>query len=131
MFFRIKDQLVAVSRVQWVDCSKLESELTISMRIEPNTTYTVTGAEAVDFVMRFHPAWFEGRRFRWVRHAWAVHNLVGHPVMQFLAWLGLPKLGLHVHDITTPRPEGIKPKSEARPSGREAPAAAGTPPRAS
>lgn len=62
------------------------------------------GVDAHDLVMRLHPSALEGRRLRWVRHAWAIHNLVGHPLMQLLVWLGQPKLALAVHDRTVPRP---------------------------
>ncbi len=54
--------------------------------------------------MRLDPAFFEGRRFRWVRSSWALHNLVGHPLLQLLAWVGHTPLGLRVHDATVPRP---------------------------
>ena len=42
------------------------------------------------------------------RGAWAVHNLVGHPLMQILAWLGERELALAVHDATVPRPRGAR-----------------------
>lgn len=39
---------------------------------------------------------------------WLVHNLVGHPLMQFLALLKLYKAAMWVHESTVPRPEGRK-----------------------
>ena len=45
---------------------------------------------------------------------WAVHNLVGHPLMQILTWLGKPELGVRVHDATTPRPDLYAPRSDER-----------------
>lgn len=64
----------------------------------------VSGHQAVDLVMRVCPQALEGRRLRWARHAWAFHNLIAHPLLQILAWVGLTKLGIKVHDMTIPRP---------------------------
>ena len=44
--------------------------------------------------------------------SWAVHNLVGHPMMQILTWLGKPELGVRVHDVTIPRPDLYAPRSD-------------------
>lgn len=33
---------------------------------------------------------------------WAVHNLVGHPLMQIFSWLGMKDLAAKVHDATVP-----------------------------
>lgn len=33
---------------------------------------------------------------------WAFHNLVAHPVMEALRWIGLRQLGVWVHDATIP-----------------------------
>ena len=60
--------------------------------------------DAIDAVMALRPSALEGKRLRWARHAWALHNLVGHPLLQLLVWLGQTKLGMAVHDGTVPRP---------------------------
>lgn len=56
--------------------------------------------------MALCPAAVEGKRLRWARHVWAVHNLLGHPLLQVAAWLKLHKLGFWLHDSTVPRPLG-------------------------
>ena len=33
---------------------------------------------------------------------WAVHNLVGHPLMQLLRWMGARRLARLAHDRTAP-----------------------------
>lgn len=63
---------------------------------------------AFDLLMRLAPQCLEGKRLRWFRHAWAFHNLVAHPAMQLLAFLGMGKLGVKIHDLTIPRPVGKK-----------------------
>lgn len=106
MFIRVGTTLLPVERIRHIDCAKLESELSIEIHTVEDT-YKVQGIEAVDIVLRLFPSFFEGRRFRATRHAWAVHNLIGHPVLQILAWARLTKLGMWVHDNTVPRPRGL------------------------
>lgn len=36
------------------------------------------------------------------RFKWAVHNLIGHPVMEILGWFGMYELGGWIHDATVP-----------------------------
>ena len=33
---------------------------------------------------------------------WPVHNLIAHPLMQILHWVGLSGLGDRLHDATLP-----------------------------
>ena len=103
MFIQVGNLLVPEAKIRRVDCSRLMSDM-VAVVETVEDDLEVHGMEAVDLVMRLHPAYFEGRPFRWVRHAWVLHNLVGHPGMQLLAWLGQTRLGLQLHDRTIPRP---------------------------
>ena len=38
---------------------------------------------------------------RWFQN-WPVHNLIAHPLMQILVWLGMPRLADRIHDGTLP-----------------------------
>lgn len=62
------------------------------------------GNDAIEAVMALKPSTLEGRRLKWNKNAWVVHNLIGHPVMQLLAFLGLKRHAIWFHDVTTPRP---------------------------
>ena len=64
----------------------------------------VRGPEAFNLVMTLCPSALEGERARHHRHAWAIHNLIGHPLMQIFSWLHLTPLGLKIHDLTVPNP---------------------------
>lgn len=64
----------------------------------------VKGPEAVNLIMRLCPEALEGKKLKYLRHRWAVHNLIGHPLMQLLSWLHLTPLGLKIHDLTVPNP---------------------------
>ena len=33
----------------------------------------------------------------------AVHNLVAHPLMESMSWIGLSSLGVKIHDKTIPK----------------------------
>jgi hypothetical protein len=95
-----------VDAITSVDCSRLETlEVTVHHR---DGVDVASGLDAIDVVMVTRPSALEGKRLRFVRHAWAVHNLVGHPLMQILVWLGARRLGLAVHDATVPRPRGAR-----------------------
>ena len=101
---KVGDRLIPSDRVVWIDVRRLEREGFIDVHIRDEPAQTLAGAEAFDLVMRHAPSFFEGRRFKWQKSMWAVHNLIGHPLMQILAWVGKPRLGLKVHDLTVPRP---------------------------
>jgi hypothetical protein len=75
--------------------------------------HVLAGFDAVEALHQLAPSLLEGRRLRWPRHAWAVHNLVAHPAMQLAAWLGAPRLGLAIHDATVPRP-GVRATSPGK-----------------
>ena len=65
------------------------------------------GAQAIEVILWTKPSALEGTHVRWIRHAWAVHNLVGHPLMQILVWLGFRKAAFAVHDGTVPGRDGL------------------------
>lgn len=101
-FFRAGSALYRLDEVISVDTSGLEGhEVTVHHQ---HGILVLTGVDAIELVMMLKPSAFEGRRLRWVRHAWSLHNVVGHPLMQLLAWVGRPRWGVWVHDVTTPRP---------------------------
>jgi hypothetical protein len=102
-WFRCGDRVLPLKGIRQIDVSRLvHHEVTIHHK---EGTFVATGADAIDLIFMVKPSVLEGRRLRWVRHAWTVHNLVGHPLMQVLAWMGHPKWGVKIHDLTTPRPQ--------------------------
>lgn len=97
------DRVVSVGSIESLDCSQLESfEVVATLR--SGERVELQGQPALDLVMAVKPSAVEGKRFRFARHAWVFHNLVAHPGLQVLAWLGYPKLGFKLHDSTIPRP---------------------------
>lgn len=102
-YFRAGDQILPIAGIYSVDTAQLERhEVTVFHR---DGVFRLTGADAIDLVMIVKPSALEGRRLRWVRGAWAGHNIVGHVGMQILAWLKIPTWGVWLHETTTPRPQ--------------------------
>jgi hypothetical protein len=106
-FLTVNDRIINLASIDTIDCSMLETKGTVSVQLKNGVLLELRGAHAIDIVMRAAPGYVEGKRFKWVRHGWAVHNLIGHPLLQVLAWVGLLKIGLLIHDLTIPRPRSL------------------------
>jgi hypothetical protein len=104
-FIRTDSQLLAREHIARVDFSQIE-QLILHIHCHDSSAHQLTGILALEAAMQLSPALLEGKRLRWAKHRWAVHNLVGHPLMQVLAWLRRYDWALKVHDLTIPRPLG-------------------------
>lgn len=82
----------------------LASHRRVQIVLRNGEVHTLYGTHAVDAVYLCQPSLLEGSRFRWVKGAWALHNLVGHPLMQLLSFAGFHKAAFWVHDNTIPKP---------------------------
>ena len=99
------DLIITRPNVLAVDTSRLE-ELRVVVTTISHGAVEVFGIQALEAVMLVKPSALENRRLRWIKHAWSVHNVVGHPLMQILAWFRCYRQAMWVHDITVPRPVG-------------------------
>lgn len=97
--------LIPFREVKSVDITAIE-EAKAEITTYNGEKHVASGFDAIEAVMALKPSAMEGRRLRWKKGAWAFHNLVGHPVMQILAWLGFKRSAIWVHDATTPTPRG-------------------------
>jgi len=105
MFINCNKKLVNVDEISWIDTVNLTTGGYINMYYKDGERELVEGAKAVEIIMRLCPAALEGRQMKYIRHRWAIHNLIGHPLMQLFSWLGLASLGIRVHDATVPNPK--------------------------
>lgn len=105
MFINIGDKIYNASQISWIDCKNYINKQYITIRFAEGEWMTVSGVEALNIIQRLCPNILEGKRAKYIKHAWALHNLVGHPGMQLAAFLGFTKLSLWLHDITLPKPE--------------------------
>jgi hypothetical protein len=96
------NNLIPVERIKRIDISDVENEVVVLYCDDGK--YVAEGFDAIEAVMVLKPSALEGRRLRWRKGAWAFHNIVGHPVMQILAWFGFGRAAVRFHDRTTPRP---------------------------
>lgn len=102
------DLLIPLDRVRLVDAENIERGEVV-IHCHDGGAYIATGFDAIEAVMWMKPSALEGRRLKWRPHAWAFHNVVAHPVVQILAWLGLKRQAVRFHDWTTPRPRSFQP----------------------
>jgi hypothetical protein len=96
-------RLIRLGAIRWVDFSEIE-RLRIVVHHDEGAD-TVAGIQAIEALMLLKPSALENRRLRWKKGAWILHNLVGHPLMQILAFFRLYRLAMKAHDGTVPRPE--------------------------
>ena len=104
MFVHYNGKLVNANSISWIDHKNLVKLGYIKVYDKSDIMETVEGPQAFNLIMELCPSALEGERADYERHAWAVHNLIGHPLMQICAWLHLTKLGLRIHDATVPNP---------------------------
>ena len=102
VFIRAGDSLIALAAVTGADVSEID-RLRLTIHHGDGSTL-IAGPDAIEALMLIKPSALEGRRLRWVRHAWAVHNLIGHPLMQLFSFFGRHHLAIRIHDATVPRP---------------------------
>lgn len=104
-FFKANDTTYNVDEIKRIHTAKIE-QLEILVRMKDDSTVIVEGLEAIDLMMMVKPSVFEGRRMRFPKRMWIVHNLIAHPLMQILALIGFRKQALWLHEVTVPRPLG-------------------------
>lgn len=103
LLLRAGTSLIAADAIVRVDGAALGASGVLWVHDRDGQCYRLDGADAIEAVLLLKPSLTEGLRLKWQKRAWAVHNLIGHPGMQLLAWIGLPKLGLALHEATIPR----------------------------
>lgn len=108
-FVSFNDKIVNIDTISVITFDSLVSDGHIDIHYRNGEIERVAGREAVEIMMRLCPSALEGHRLKFLKHRWAIHNLIGHPLMQLLSWLGCRSWGLRVHDATVPVP---KPKGE-------------------
>lgn len=96
------NDLIPIERIKRVYIGDVEQQM-VEIYTD-DELFIAHGFDAIEAVMLLKPSALEGRRLKWKKGAWAFHNLVGHPVMQVLAWFGFYRQAIRVHDWTTPAP---------------------------
>lgn len=118
-FYKVGTSVIPVSQVRLLDFSKIE-QLEVAVHLVNGLALVASDLDAMELAMRTKPSVLEGKRLRWPRFLWVVHNLIAHPLMQVLALCRLYKWAFWVHDATVPRPTGAKARGRAANPGGHA-----------
>lgn len=105
LVLKAENYLLPFADVRCIDIEDIEQEFAI-IEMKNGDRYYAKGFDAIEAVMALKPSALEGRRLKWHKGAWWVHNMFGHPLMQIMAWLGFKKAAIRFHDYTTPTPRG-------------------------
>lgn len=107
-FLKADNHIINLDDISSIDLSDLETKCEVRVITKTGLSIIATELNAIELVMQTRPSALEGRRLRWAKHVWYIHNLIGHPLMQFLAMLKLYKWAFWIHDVTVPKPLGFK-----------------------
>ena len=97
--------LFPYDQIAEIDYSRIE-DLIVTGKLKSGTEFRATNLHAIELVMSIKPSAFEGKRLRWHKFMWIIHNVIGHPLMQLLWLVRARKLAIWIHDSTVPRPVG-------------------------
>lgn len=106
-FGKAAGRVFRLDDVTSADFSRIE-ELYATVTLRDGQTFECRDIDALELAFAIKPTAVEGKRLRYAKYAWMVHNLVGHPLMQFLALFKLYRCAFYVHDVTAPRARGTK-----------------------
>ena len=104
MFVRFNSKVVNADTIDCVTYDDLKDHGFVHVHFKDGGHECVEGAPAIQLLMDLDPDALEGENLAYERGMWAVHNLIGHPLMQICSWLGCTRLGLAIHDLTVPFP---------------------------
>ena len=101
------DGVMHIEAIRAIDLTNIENGSALVTGIHGHKV-TVTGIAALELIWMLKPSALEGKRLTWQKNSWIVHNLIAHPFMQILSWIGLYKWAMWIHDTTVPKPKGFK-----------------------
>lgn len=92
-------------QIEYLDITNIETEsILVKLRDRSGPLIQVQGFDALDLVWRLKPGCVEGKRLKFPKYSWFVHNMFAHPLMQFIALFGFTKAAMWIHDVTVPKP---------------------------
>ena len=110
-FIQAGNLIIHAEMIAYVDFQNLETKLEIVVSYfsgDGMRDVTIVGPQAIEALMILDPTALESRRLKWARNRWAIHNLIGHPLMQLCAFFKQYDLAMWIHDVTVPKPSGKK-----------------------
>ena len=107
-FLKLDSSLIERGEISSVDTTRLEDELLITVITKTGHSYVATNINAIEFIMQTRPGLLEGKKLKWAKNMWIIHNLFAHPLMQIFSWFKAYHLAMWIHDVTVPKPQGKK-----------------------
>jgi uncharacterized membrane protein YqhA len=101
-FIKSGDFIFPKDEIALLDCSDIEN-LQVKILLKSNVQIMVSGIHALELVMQVKPSMIEGRRLKWPKFVWFIHNMFGHPLTQLFALIRCYKIAFWIHDITVPK----------------------------
>lgn len=108
MFVHYNKKIINTGTISSIACDNYADDGNVHIQYVDGTDECVKGMEATNLIMTVCPSVIEGLRAKHIKHSWAIHNLIGHPLMQIFSWLHLMRLAIWVHDHTIPEPMPIE-----------------------
>lgn len=102
-YLKIDRELINSDHILKIDCSNIE-RLIIVVHLLTGDTLIVNGIEAIELVMKSNPSMIEGKRLKFRKNMWIIHNIIGHPLMQIFSLFKMYKFAMWIHDVTIPKP---------------------------
>lgn len=112
-FLKVNEFIFSKYEIALLDCSQIE-DLIVTITLKNNQIIIAKDIQALELVMQVKPSVLEGKRLKWAKFAWFIHNVFGHPLTQILALFKCYKLAFWIHDVTVPKPLGKKDKKSSK-----------------
>ena len=104
-FIKVGNDLYNLEFIASINAEKIQN-LKLTLIFFSGNMVEVEGLDTIEIIMKANPSLFEGKRMNFPKNKWIIHNIVAHPIMQFLALFGLKHWAMWIHDVTIPRPTG-------------------------
>lgn len=102
-FYKVNGKVIPVDSVDYFDFDNIV-ELKACLYLKSGVIIEAEGSDALELAMQTRPSVLEGKRLKFAKRAWLIHNLVGHPLMQFFALIGNYRKAFEIHEATVPKP---------------------------
>jgi hypothetical protein len=106
-FVKSENIIFAKDQIAYLDCYNIEN-LEVRVVLKNGESFIAKEIHAIELVMQIKPSLLEGKRLKWPKFVWCIHNLFAHPITQLLALCKLYKWAFWIHDVTVPKPVGKK-----------------------
>lgn len=106
-FLKVNNFIFRKDEIASLDCSRIE-ELIVEVTLKNGVVTTAIDIQALELIMQTKPSAFEGKRLKWAKFSWFIHNIFAHPLTQIFALFKCYKIAFWIHDVTVPKPLGKK-----------------------